>query len=246
MSRLRLRVHFNKGREGIALDKLERIVEEMRKFLASVSNDIELLEPNGWLGTQFKTGSLEFISTYSHDVDNLKLDRFNNAIVALGRSEFPPSLDESTANQFFDLATLLDAEEKADMAVFSDNDLPISFEVSRDTATKAQSWEILPFREALGAIQGTIHSLHNGSKPPYFTLRELSTRHLVRCLYRPEDYPTLLEALQHSEQQVIHVRGTVTTNTRRREIYEVKVKQLILAETYGYEDVERFLKKRTP
>jgi len=242
MSRLRLQIHFNKGREGIALDRLEHIVEEMRKFLASVSDDLELLEPNGWVATDFKTGSLQLTNAYPYDVGSGKLTRFNDSIIALAKSEFPPSLDESTANQFFDLATLLDSEEKADMAVFSDDGTPISFEVSRETTTKARSLEILPFRVALGAIQGTIHSLHNGSKPPYFTLRELSTRHLVKCLYRAEDYPDLLEALHHGER-VIHVRGKVVTNTRRREIFEIRVNQITIAEPYGYEDVEKFLKK---
>jgi hypothetical protein len=237
-----LRICFNKGREGVPLDKLEKIIDEMRRFLASASEDIELVEPNGWTGTEFKSGSIEFTSVYSNVVEPPKLSRFNDAMLALGRSEFPPSLDESTANQFFELASLLDAEEKADMAVFADDGSAISFDVSRATALAAQSLEILPFREALGAIQGTIHSLHNGSKPPYFTLRELSTRHLVNCFYRPEDYPGVIKAL-HAEGQVVHVKGTIITDTRRREIKHIRVKELILSEPYGYEDVERFLKK---
>ncbi len=244
MSRLRLRLHFNKGLPGIALDKLEHVVEEMRKFLASLSDDIELMEPNGWIGTDFENGSIGFTNVYPQDVESLKLARFNNAMLTLGRGEFPPSLDESTANRFFDLATLLDAEQKADMTVFADDGSPVSFEVSEETAKIARHMEILPFREALGAIQGTIFSLHNGSKPsPYFTLRELSTRHLVNCLYRPENFPDVLAALQ-SEGQVIHVRGTVVTNTRRREIDHIRIKEIKLSEPYGYEDVERFLKKR--
>lgn len=244
MSRLRLRLHFNKGREGISLDRLENIVKDLRKFLASLSDDIELLEPGGWVGTEFRNASLEWTSVYSHDVESLKLARFNNAMLALGRSEFPPSLDESTSNQFFDLAALLDAEQKADMAVFGDDGSPISFEVSEATAKAARHLDILPFRETLGAIQGTIHSLHNGSKPhPYFTLRELSTRHLVNCLYRPEDYPEVLKALG-PEEKVIHVRGTIISNTRRREIDHIRVKEIKIPEPYGYEDVERFLKKR--
>jgi hypothetical protein len=242
MSRLRLRIRFNKGREGVPLDQLEKIIDELRRFLASASEDIELVEPNGWTGTEFKTGSLEFTSVYSNVVDPIKLTRFNEAMLALGRSEWPPSLDESTANQFFDLAILLEAEEKADMSVFADDGSVISFAVGRATALAAQSLEILPFREALGAIQGTIHSLHNGSKPPYFTLRELSTRHLVKCFYRPEDYPGVLKAL-HAEEQVVHVKGTIITDTRRREIEHITVKELILSEPYSYEDVERFLKK---
>lgn len=245
MSRLRLRLHFNKGREGIALDKLEHIVEELRKFLASLGDDIELMEPSGWVGTEFRNASMEWTSVYPYDVDPPKLDRFNAAMIALFNSEWPPSLDESTANQFYDLVTLLDAEQKADMAVFSDDGSPISFEVSEATAKAARHLEILPFRETIGAIQGTIHSLHNGSRPyPYFTLRELSTRHLVNCRYRPEDYPKVVDALE-PDGQVIHVWGTVISNTRTRQIDHITVREIKISEPYGYEDVERFLKKGT-
>jgi hypothetical protein len=237
-----LRVRFNKGHAGVPLDRLEQIIEEMRKFLASLSDDIELIEPSGWFGTGFKMGSLEFTSEYRNPVEPFKLTRFNDAIIALGRSEFPPSLDESTANKFFDLATLLDAGQEADMEVFGDDGSVISFEVGERTAQAARHLEILPFRETLGSVQGTIHSLYVGSKPPHFTLRELSTRHLIKCYYRPEDYVGVLEAL-HRDEQVVHVEGTIITSTRRREIDHVNVKQLILSEPYGYEDVERFLKR---
>lgn len=245
MSRLKLQLHFNKGHEGIALDKLERIVEDLRKFLASLSDDIELLEPGGWVGTEFKTASLQWTSVYPHDVESPKLARFNSSMLALARSEFPPTLDESTANKFFDLVTLLDSDQKADMTVFSEDGSPIEFEVSEETAKIARHLEILPFRETLGAIQGVIHSLHNGSKPyPYFTLRELSTRHLVNCRYRPEDYSRVVEAL-NPDGQIIHVWGTVVSNTRTRQIDHITVREIKISEPYGYEDVERFLKKGT-
>ena len=45
MSRLRIRISLNKGKKGIYLDKLEKIVSETRKFLASIGADIEVPDP---------------------------------------------------------------------------------------------------------------------------------------------------------------------------------------------------------
>ena len=241
MANLKLRIEFNKGKKGVALDKLENVIESMRRFLASLGEDIELIDPTAWIGADFKNGSLEFVSEYPREVDGGKLARFNNALLAMGRSEFPPSIRESTANQFFNLASVLDAEEIANMAVFSETGEEVAFEVSRKTVSNAQSLNLLPFREALGSVQGAIHSLYKESKQPYFVLRELSSRDLIKCHYEPGDYQAIYKALEIPDQ-IVHVRGMILTDTRKHEIHHVRVKEMILAESFGYEDVEKFLR----
>ena len=49
MSSLRLRITLNKGRRGIALSRLEDLVEELRRFLSSTGDDISLSEPDAEL-----------------------------------------------------------------------------------------------------------------------------------------------------------------------------------------------------
>ncbi|MGP8226586.1 MAG: hypothetical protein ACLQGT_10580 [Terracidiphilus sp.] len=241
MANLRLKIELNKGKRGISLDKLEKIVLEMRRFLVSMSDDIELVEPASWVAVDFKNGSLEFSSEYSYDVAAPKLGRFNDAIVALARSEFPQSLQRSTANQFFQLASTLEQDETANISVFGEGNNPIPMQISQRTATLARMIKVLPFRETIGSIQGKIHSLYRESKPhPYFTLRELSTENLIKCEYENEIYPDILQALVGIEQ-VIHVRGAVMSDTRGHSIHHVKVSQIMLADPYGFADVERFL-----
>jgi hypothetical protein len=213
----------------------------MRRFLTSMGEDIELVDPNAWVGANFKNGSLQFVSEYHRDVDGGKLTRFNNAILAMGRSEYPPSVRQYTANQFFTLASVLDTEEIADMTVFSESGEEIKFEVSRKTVLVAQSLNLLPFRETLGSVQGTIHSWYREAKPPYFVLRELSSRNLISCLYEPDDYPAIYRAMEICDQ-VVHIRGMILTDTRKHEIRHIRVKNLIIAEPFGYEDVETFLR----
>jgi hypothetical protein len=241
MANLKLRIEFNKGKPGVDLDKLEHVIESMRRFLASLGEDIELLDPTAWIGIDFKNGSLGFVTEYPRVVDGGKLTRFNDAVLAVARSEYPASLRQQTANQFFNLASVFDIGETADMAVFSESGAEIQFEISRKTVTDAQSLKLLPFRETLGSVQGTIHSWFREAKNPYFVLRELSSRDLINCHYEPDDYPAIYKAMEIRDQ-VVHVRGTILTDTRKHEIKHVRVKDMILAEPFGYEDVEKFLK----
>jgi hypothetical protein len=241
MSYLKLRITLNRGNRGIALDKLEHVVQEVRKFLVSVGEDMQLVEPSSWAGVDFKNSSLEFVNEYQLEVPEPKLARFNDAIIALGRSEFPPSLRESTSNQFLRVADCLGHEEVAELAVFAEDGTPITLHLSKRTALLARLIDVLPFREALGAIQGTIHSLYKESRPTHFMLRELSTGDLVKCLYEKSEYPAVVQALRVPDQ-VLHVSGTVVTDTRERCIKHIRVKEIVLAEPYGFEDVEKFLR----
>lgn len=241
MANLRLKIELNKGKRGISLDKLEKVVQEMRRFLVSMSDDIELAEPTSWVAVDFMNGSLEFASEYTYPVASPKLTRFNDAIIALARSEFPQSVQRSTANQFFQLASTLEQDETADISVFGESNDQIPIQISQRTAILARMIKVLPFREAIGSIQGRIHSLYKESKPhPYFTLRELSTANLIKCEYENDVYPDIIRALGVIDQ-VIHVRGAVMSDTRGHSIHHVKVSQIMLADPYGFEDVEKFL-----
>jgi len=240
VANLRLQIELNKGKRGISFDKLEKVVLEMRRFLASLGDDIELIEPASWIAVDFTNGSLGFDAEYSYPVAPPKLALFNGSIVALAKSEFPLSVQRTTANQFFQLASTLEQDETAEIAVFDESNAPIPMQISRRTADLARMIKVLPYREAIGSIQGKIHSLYKESKPPHFTLRELSTRNLIKCIYENDVYPAIIRALNVIDQ-VIHVRGAIMTDTRGHSIDHVNVTEILLADPYGYEDVEKFL-----
>jgi hypothetical protein len=242
VANLRLQIELNKGKRGISLDKLEKVVQEMRKFLESMADDIELVDPESWVGVDFTNGSLGFAGEYPHEVAAPKLTRFNETIVALANSEFPQSIQRSTANKFFELAAVLERGEIAEILVFNERHDPIPMQISYDTYEVARRIKVLPYRETIGSVQGKIHSLYKESKPrPYFTLRELSTENLIRCVYETDVYPDIIRALSEIDQ-VIHVRGTIVTDTRGHSIHHVNTNQIKLANPYGYDDVEKFLK----
>ncbi len=241
VAQIKLQIEVNKGKKGIPLAKLESLIEDMRRFLASVGEDIELVEPTDWIALDFKNGSLGFISEYPYDAAVKKLNDFNGAIIALARSEFPPSIRKSTANAFFDIADRLEQGEAAGFVVFDKDGKALPAEITKETATQARLITVLPYRRSQGAVQGKIHSLYKESKPhPFFHLRELSTGHLIKCVYQASDYPDIVKALT-LEDQVIHVRGTVVYHTRNRDIDHVDVQQIKRVDSYDFENVEKFL-----
>jgi hypothetical protein len=241
MANLRLKIELNKGKRGISLDKLEKVVLEMRRFLESLADDIELVEPDSWVGVDFTNGSLGFASEYPHEVAAAKLNRFNETIIALARSEFPQSIQRSTANKFFDLAASLEQGEAAEISLFDEHQEPIPMQISYGTYEVARRIRVLPFRESMGSVQGKIHSLYKESRRPHFMLRELSTENLIRCDYEADAYPEIIHALSAIDQ-VIHVRGAVMTDTRGHSIHHVNVSEIKLAQAYSYEDAARFLR----
>lgn len=241
MAQIKLQVEVNKGKKGIPFGKLESLIEDMRRFLTSVAEDIELVEPNDWIALDFENGSLGFVSEYPYDAAVKKLNDFNEAIIALGRSEFPPSIRKSTANAFFDLADKLEEGEAAGFVVFDKDGNSVPTEVTKETAIQARLITVLPYRRSEGSVQGKIHSLYKESKPlPFFHLRELSTEHLVKCFYHPSEYPNVLRALEVADQ-VIHVRGTVVYHTRNRDIDHIDIRQIRMADPYDFDDVKKFL-----
>jgi hypothetical protein len=240
MQNLRLRVKLNKGRRGVPLDKLEKFVAEMRKFLAQIGDDLAIPDSKEWVGVDFENSSLAFTNENLLPVSPEKAGRFNESVLALSRSEFPPFIQQSTANQFFRMASYFGPNDTADIAVFDERDTPLWVEISAKTAVLARQQNILPYRVAQGAIQGIIHNVFVEAEKPYFTLRELSSQKLVKCFYGQDDYAAVWETLK-SPGQIVHVRGTIVTETQKRNIDHITVSNIIPAEPYSYADVERFL-----
>ena len=240
MQNIRLRVKLNKGRRGIPLDRLEKFVAEMRKFLGQIGDDLNIPEPKKWVGVEFENSSMAFTTESLLPVDTGKASRFNDSILALGRSEFPPFIQESTAAQFFKITSVLDRNDSADLAIYDAQNNPIWFEVSEKTGIIARSVQLKPFRVTQGAIQGVIHNIFMEVERPYFTLRELSSQNLVKCYYGQRDYAAVWENAKNMGQ-ILHVRGTVVTDTQKRNIDHITVSNIIPAEPYEYADLEKFL-----
>jgi butyrate kinase len=92
-----------------------------------------------------------------------------------------------------------------------------------------------------GGIQGVIHSVFFGASPAHFQLRELSTGELVKCVYSSrKQYDELANVLKQ-QNVVIHVYGTISTDCVNRQIEEMRVEKIVLADSFSKEDFDRFI-----
>jgi hypothetical protein len=95
----------------------------------------------------------------------------------------------------------------------------------------------LAVRESIGSLQGKLHSWYRESEPPYFTLRELTTRSLVKCFYEESDYDAVVKAVK-TKNQVVHVHGRVFTDTIQQCIREIKADRIVPADPFTFRDFE--------
>jgi len=68
MSGISLKIQLNKGRHGIAMQKLAQIAEETEKFLESLAEDLHLNKTE-WIAENFENGSLVFEVHYAGSAD---------------------------------------------------------------------------------------------------------------------------------------------------------------------------------
>src|SRR5260370_17738515 len=91
-----------------------------------------------------------------------------------------------------------------------------------------------------GGIQGVIHSVFFGASPAYFQLRELSTGELMKCAYSSRKQYDELAVVLKQQNAVVHVYGTIKTDLINRQIEELRVDKMELADTFSKEDFDRF------
>lgn len=244
MSRLRIRISMNKGQRGIYLDKLEKIVSETRKFLASMGEDIEVTDPNAkWIGLDFRNGSLSYTVEYPYQVKTEQQHRFNAGILSLVKGQRPPFLKTETASQFYHLPEILDQREKIKIGIFPNGGNRLKWlEVSKNTAVIARQ-SLTDSIQYIGAAQGRIHSLYKEIKQPFFYLRELSSGALIKCFYDTDRYDLVARALQFQEQ-IIHVHGRVYASMIGRTIDHIDVDDILTPKPFGLSDVDDFLQSK--
>ncbi len=241
MSHLRLRIKLNKGQRGIPLEKLAAIVAETRKFLIATSQDIEILNPESWIGVDFRNGSLLYTNESATEVSPAQVHSFNQSLTHLSRGRFPTLLQQSTVEHFYGIFETLEPREKLTFGIFPDDSSRAKWlTVTREVALLPSSRIGLAVRESIGALQGSIHTWFKMSEPPYFTLRDLATQALVKCFYEDSDYDAVVQAVR-LKNQVIHVHGRIFTDMVHHCIDHVEADRIVPAESFTFNDLENYL-----
>jgi hypothetical protein len=243
MADLRIPIILNKGRKGIPLQKLARISYELQQFLGLLGEDLKIDPGAGWNCVDFSNGSLGFIAEKVDPVEELKERAFKQAFRNVAQRRPDARVRPSTIRQYAKIADPMDAEETAEF------NLP-----NQDTDGQTDEWCELTKQQALlitseiqglvrsyGGVQGVVHSVFFGASPAHFQLRELSTGDLIKCVYSNRRQYDELAAVLKERDAVIHVYGTITTDFVNRQIEELRVAKIELADSFSKEDFERFV-----
>lgn len=243
MAELRIPIVLNKGRKGIPLQQLARISYELQQFLGLLGEDLHIEMGAGWLGTGFYDGSFGCTVEKVDPVEERKANAFKHAFRNVAKRKADARVRPSTIRQYTRIADPIDVGELIEFK------LPKS-----DTDEQNDEWCELTKQEALliasevqsvvrshGGVQGVIHSVFFGASPPHFQLRELSTGELVKCVYSSRKQYDELAAALKQQNAVVHVYGTIKTDLVNRQIEELRVEKIDLADDFSKEDLERFI-----
>jgi hypothetical protein len=243
MADLRIPIILNKGRKGIPLQKLARISYELQQFLGLLGEDLQIEPGAGWLGTEFSNGSLMFTAEKVNPVEERKARAFKQAFRNVAQRRPDARVRPSTIRQYTKIAEPMDAGEAVEFG------LPKS-----DAEEQTDEWCELTKQQALliasevqgvirshGGVQGVIHSVFLGASPAHFQLRELSTGDLVKCVYSSRKQYEELAAVLKEQNAVVHVYGAIKTDIVNRQIEELRVEKIALADSFSKEDFNRFV-----
>ena len=243
MAELRIPVVLNKGRKGIPLHKLARISAQLQQFLDLLGDDLQIGSGEGWLATGFYDGSVGFIAEKVDSLEEPKVRAFKRAFRNVAKRKPDARVRSSTIRQYTRIADPIGIGEIVEFQ------LP-----TFDTGQEREEWCGLTKQDALsiasevqslvrshGGIQGVIHSVFFGASPPHFQLRELSTGELVKCIYSSrKQYDELALVLKH-QNAVVHLYGIIRSDLVNRQIEEIRVDRIQLADTFSREDFDRFI-----
>jgi hypothetical protein len=243
MAILRIRLVPNEGRIGIPLEKLAGITSDTKEFLAMVATDLDL-PGDEWIAVNFENGSVVF------DCERLALDseswergkRGLRAILGNETIEDPSiSVRVATRLKYSEIARRIDPDERIRIAVYENGTVDSSswYELTRE---QSQEIEEANHRRAqyYGEIQGYVHSFYKEARKPKLVVRDLATRALVDCFFKPEMYEAVVDTMTEPKA-VIFVEGIVNEDLGSGCIESIEVSDFHLAPEFDLAFFESFV-----
>ncbi len=254
MPQIKFRVILNEGREGTPLDKLGDITQEMDKFLRMLASDIGIQISKGdFLTSNFKNGSVLFDVKFAGTADEISMERYQKGFQYV--SQFPDNYKASkkirqslltsqvrtaTIAQYAKMGKIIDPDEKIGMALYGKRGLR-----KKDWSylSRVRASEIMDALEDTveysGSIQGVISALHKEATPPFILLKELSTDTIIKCVYDPHQYPSIVHALKERDA-LVHVDGLIKASRIEQKPVRMHVEDITICDRLQDEDIERF------
>lgn len=241
-NQLKIRVEFNKGRVGMPLPKLAAAAAQTVRFLGLVARDLGIeAGSSDWLAERFENGSVDFDCRLAAPLSTPTLELGRRAFrqVFTNRYDDPEVatlIRAETRLQFARIAEPLDPDETARFGLYADEEPEPEewFVLSRDRLQELETAVGTGPRESWGEVQGVVHAFFKEVERPYLKIRELSTRQLVNCYFKPEMYGAAVEVMS-DPAAVVFVEGLVTEDPETGQVTDIEVTDFRLAPEFKIE-----------
>lgn len=244
MSRLRVRLRFNPGRDGSPMDKLGEFATQAERFLRSFADDLGVQARKGqWLARNFTNESVAFDAEFVEQVAERVTDRAFTALDLLTGNQPMEATNRGhvslgTIAEFARIGKIMDPDEKFYVGLY------------RDGPDQPERWREVSYRQTseirllldspiptYGSVQGVVYSWSAGAQPAFFSVRDLSSGVLVRCEYTQEAY-SQIHAATRSPNTVVHVYGDVRWDRITNSILDVLVQEIEIAQPLSESEFE--------
>lgn len=231
MAQIKLRIEMNKGRSGAPMEKLGEIAKQMERFLRSLALDMKMDVKRGeWLALNFRNGSVSWDAAFQVDVPESKLRQFNQSVEFV--TDYDPDAEginglvsDNTLLEYGRLGERIDPDEAIGLGIYSPERKRLKWRrVEYRKASRIRQAMEAPLN-TYGSVQGVLHSLLKEAPQPLFNLREAATDRLVKCFYKSDMYPAIIDALRF-RSAVVHVSGAMRLDRAARTVDEIKVERL--------------------
>lgn len=226
MSIITIRLRLNPGRIGMPLDKLARICGDFVGLLDSLAQDLGA--PKGkhvWRAANFQNKSVQLDVDGGAELSGLEDNDFERSFSILGEPENASDplslrLSHTTRARFCKTFSHLDADEVAFVGIVKGSQEPEMLSILQTSSPRLVDGMI--DRNEYGEIQGSVHSLVKGAPEPYLEVRELSTKSLVKCFFKPEQYQKAVELLEDSDA-IVFVEGWLRLDPETEHVKRIQV-----------------------
>ena len=227
------------------MSKLERLSKTTQQMLRSLGEDLHIPADGTWVAQKFYDQGLGFDAVYeTGDVDELQVEQYIHALDHVAtvdaaerwavRGVSPRTLVLSAR-----MAKLADEGETIRVGIYNGQAPAVSWR----PLPRSRAESIIEYYEQVvsyrGMLQGLIHSLFKESDPPYFDLRDIASKELVKCYYKPEQYDDVYAALA-DKRAVVLVSGWIQTRRSDREISKFEVDKIRSVKLVSKSELEKF------
>jgi hypothetical protein len=238
MSGISLKVELNKGRHGIAMQKLAQIAEETEKFLESLAEDLHLNKTE-WIADNFENGSLNFEVHYAGSADPAIISQGKKAIAHIldpktKLEDLDYGISQKTFLHFALMAHPIDIDDSIELGIRNNE---FQYEMQSLTKQRALAIEQEANQSSLqyASFQGSINALFKENNSCW--LKDQLTGNRIVCQFNSQIYSQIWRLLERRDA-IVNVEGWL--QIRAGEGRSLKVESIEELPDYKEGDIERF------